>query len=375
VGGKGIKGKSHIVESVIKGKSAFMEAHCHIFQFKRLNSYNTYNRHKEREMKKRLQQLFIAAAALVALLLTMASLSTAALLTLPDPTQPYAGEYVAWAHDDFWSFSGVKLETIQGLTDTPLPVSTYGDYATEFKGVGTGTLDIILYTGANGATNPGFENPVQNANGNSKYFEGLWGLGVQEKGPVTVGQVLDYLHAYDPNNNIPVFMFDLNQAGAANKSDLSFVGRVYLAKPDKTPAGIEWAFDESPQGTGYSGDNRGPADADNPGFSELGDFDPDAYSTAIAFKGGSGAIDYVAYAPMMDLSQYNRNWLFVTEFHMGDNPDDDYAGRPLNGGFEEIYLTGRVRSYVPLPPAVLLLGTGFLGLVGIRRNYRKRQPL
>jgi hypothetical protein len=31
-GGKEIKGKRHIVKSAVKGKSAFMEAHCHIFQ-------------------------------------------------------------------------------------------------------------------------------------------------------------------------------------------------------------------------------------------------------------------------------------------------------------------------------------------------------
>ena len=308
-----------------------------------------------------------------------------ALTTLPDPAGFYDGLQVAIPYDDFWSYSAPLLDAIQTASYIP---SSYGDY--QFN-TGTGSLDVLLYTGT-GVTNKktNFEDPVKNAGGTTTTFDGWWGQndynndGVEDdhkykvKGPVTVGQILDYLHEFDPNNNIPVFYMDLNQEG--DEASLLFSARVYLTDGYDSTNGCyniihEWALDTKPQPSG----EEIPGIFGYPGFGADGDFNIDAMALAagkvvatgtsgtvydVNHNLGSGKPDFIAFAPSMNLSLYDPNLYFVTEFHMGG----------LNDGFEEMFLTGGITTNViPEPATLFLLGTGLIGLgaFGRRKFFKK----
>ena len=315
----------------------------------------------------------LATMAFGAVLAAANSASAEVVVTLPGTVVD--GVQVAIQYDDFLSYSNALLREIQDTSPSILPESTYGDFS---FATGTGGLDLILYTGAgtnnrnqNVAGNAAldFEDPASAPAGGATSFDGWWGQNDQDNdgtadgvnGPVTVGNILNYLHFLNPANSIPVFYMDLNQIGS--EASLLFSARVALIDPDTGALVHEWSLDTELQpGDGdFDIDSQALAAGEIPAV--VGD--SGAVYGPVNHNLGSGRADFIAYAPTMDLSLFDQNLLFVVEFHMDG----------INDGFEEIFLSGRIAVTPPPPPngvpepgTLALLGLGLGGLAFLRRR-------
>jgi hypothetical protein len=270
------------------------------------------------------------------------------------------GAPAAFQYDDFLSYNARVLDQMQTAGFIP------ADYGSYIFPTGTGGLDALLYTGSTGQNNTGIgplgditlEDPVVNKAGNDPAFTGTWGEGILPdgtNGPVTVGQILDYLHEFNPLNSIPVFYLDLNQIGAA--ASLLASAQVCVTDPNNIIPQTCWNFDTSNGDGTYEPADRALAFGE---FSFTG-------ASGTVYSGndnlGSGKDDFIIVAPTMNLSLYDPNMIFSVHF--------DFAG--LNDGFEELFLTGAIApniSVVPEPFTLSLVGLGLLGLAAVSRRRR-----
>lgn len=316
-------------------------------------------------------------ASVVFCLWLAATQNASAVTVLPDPSIPFDGLPVAIQYDDLFSYSGKLLAEWGFVGFVPVPSA------------GTGGLDLILYTGAGGANNVGvgtgglftFEDPQDAPGGSISTFTGTWGPGIEPNGPVLVDNVLNYLHnQFGPTVSVPVFTFDINDGGNSNLDpdgirfrDLRLVARFDVFDPG-VGGGIvaSWFMDSLANGTFDDPTGNPAAWVLVPGEITLTGASTTVYSVN---NSGSGKADFIVFSPTMDLNPYS----FVStgknlEFHASLRMSN------LDGGFEEIYLTGAIAPpgtpppppAIPEPSSLFLMGSGLLGALRLRRSSRKR---
>jgi hypothetical protein len=284
-------------------------------------------------------------------------------LLLPDPTSFYDGLPVVERLDQAIIYSAKFLDQLQTAGKLPAPFSTVEyQFAT-----GTGTIPIIVYTGAGGAANPSpFENPLDACGGNPcTTFDGTWGLGG------SAGQFAGTVGALkaELGSSIPVFFFDHNEGGGGANAvpNLRASGRVAIY--NGLTLVKEWAIDAIDNGVfdpsafvtscdeftiGGGGPGSPPCD--------FGGTSTSGTEYAVDQNTGSGKPDFFLLADGLNLDDYDPSFKIVVEMHLRD----------LNGGFEELGLVGgEFLRQVPEPSALASLGAGLLAIGGIMRRRRR----
>src|SRR3989338_6944869 len=258
--------------------------------------------------------------AIAFILLQFPAMTSAFAVVLPDPNQIVDGLPIYQAYDEFISHS-TQLLTQFGFSGFNGPA-------------GVGGLDVVLLTNAVGIDNDPvnggftFEDPAPSSTGGTSTFSGTWGQG--------------------DGANIPVFTFDLAEPGNAATRDLKIVANFQVWNPNTNSEVASWSLD---------GVNNGIFDP-TAFITVQGEIQLTGASTTVyqANNTGSGAYDFLVYAPTMDLSAYTGQGY---EFHIFSEMKD------LNGSKEESFLSGTFTTPTPPDPAVPEPSTIALMMMGL----------
>lgn len=326
---------------------------------------------------------------------------------------------IAFKYDDFWSYSGKILESIQTVNSTLIPTDDFGTY--DFS-TGTGVILVNLSSVAGGATNDfNLQDPV-NLGGSGDNVTGWtceWGGDPQwcniwdptlskqsysdpaaDQGTTsTVGELLAALQSMDPDWTIPLIYADYNQTGAGDSLFMSAQVRIIDDKGTADPSDdVVVGFWQLDSLTNNTWDQNAPTYnygditfTDAATCASIGAWDPltgegcaGVTTSGLTYTGshnlGSGKADFMAFAPDMDLSLFNPNFLWVATVNLGCNPvgvtdglADTTQGCNTNG-FEEFGIIGGIgpSRQVPEPSTLALLGLGLAAAgFGMRRRSRK----
>ncbi|UTF50686.1 PEP-CTERM sorting domain-containing protein [Desulfomicrobium sp. ZS1] len=181
---------------------------------------------------------------------------------------------------------------------------------------------------------------------------------------VSVDLLYDFLQSEFENSNIPVFAFDINQIGGQP----NMLGNGYVAIVDEfddvapyesDDFGLaEWAFDSSING---EFDEEALVEVPNTRTVEFMGVEYSFDTT------GTNNVDFLVYAPTMDLAQFIDQGLFFTA---------TFQYQLLSDGFEDFFILGYRSDNPPPPPVpepatVALLGLGMVALAFTSRKLRK----
>ena len=163
---------------------------------------------------------------------------TVPVVTLPDPGSMIQGIPTSFLFDQGWSYSAKLLDQMQTAGQIP---ESYGNY--QFA-VGTGTIPVLVYTGAGASNDSPFQDPLSACNGGAcTGFQGTWDLGSQASDySGTVGALRTMLSGAGL-----MLYFDHNEEeGAKAVTNLRATGRLSIYD-GLTPI-QSWAFDSNPNG-------------------------------------------------------------------------------------------------------------------------------
>lgn len=268
----------------------------------------------------------------ILVLLFTPALAYAVPVGLPSPHATSDGIPVATSYGDFHSYSGGLLNQWGQLPDT------------YYTGADRDAMDLALGGNAGATDNLGkgpdgtydFEDPVLFDVDATGTFEGRWGDGTQDHGPVHVDDLADYLETTGAGTTIPSFVLEYQSDG--HDGNVFLQGSAYIWDPDTETQVAAWSFNNGPdapvvipgtiQVTGASG------------------------TTYIVDNTAEGQLDFILRNSELDLADFTgEGYWFVNDFALGGLTSGSAQWR-LSGLFGE---STAVHEPAFLAPAGLLI--------------------